>query len=195
MKNDFRGRNGRGESLTISILPTLLVTAMGRSNVGRIQTSDFKRAGDVILRVGMPHTSFTGSEFAEHFSVSDSPVQIDLDANLKLYRLIRDALQEGLLQSIHDISDGGTLCAIAESCFGNDLAAAVTLQNEDEVLFAEGAGGFVVSVSPDKLEELSTLLAAVNFQQVGVVTDSGSLMLNGEAVSVAELKNAWTREL
>ena len=73
MKNDFRGRNGRGEALTISILPTLLVTAMGRSNVGRIQTSDFKQAGDVILRVGMPHTSFTGAEFAEHFSVSDGP--------------------------------------------------------------------------------------------------------------------------
>ena len=34
MKNDFRGRNGRGEALTISILPTLLVTAMGRSKCG-----------------------------------------------------------------------------------------------------------------------------------------------------------------
>ena len=197
MKNDFRGRNGRGEALTISILPTLLVTAMGRSNVSRIQTSDFKRAGDVILRVGMPHTSFTGSEFAEHFSVSDAPVQIDLDANLTLYRLIRDVLQEDLLQSIHDISDGGTLCAIAESCFGNDLSAALTLPDEDEALFAEGAGGFIVSVSPDKLNQLSAKLdaVAITWQQAGMVTDSGSLTLNGEGVPIAELKNAWTREL
>jgi len=197
MKNDFRGRNGRGEPLTISILPTLLVTVMGRSNIGRIQTSDFKRTGDVILRVGMPHTSFTGSEFAEHFSVSAGPVQIDLDANLALYRLIRDVLQSGFLQSIHDISDGGTLCAIAESCFGNDLSVDVTLPDEDEVLFAEGAGGFIVSVSPDQLEELSARLdaVAVTWQQVGAVTDSGSLTLNGEGVMIAELKNAWTREL
>ena len=114
-----------------------------------------------------------------------------------LYRLIRDALQEGLLQSIHDISDGGTLCAIAESCFGNDLSAVVTLPAKDEVLFAEGAGGFIVSVSPDKLEELSAKLdaVAVTWQQVGVATDSGSLTLNGEGVTIAELKNAWTREL
>ena len=145
----------------------------------------------------MPHTSFTGAEFAEHFSVSDGPVQIDLDANLTLYRLIRDALQEGLLQSIHDISDGGTLCAIAESCFGNDVSAALTLSDEDAVLFAEGAGGFIVSVSPDQLDQLSAKLdaVAVTWQQVGVVTDSGSLTLNGEGVPIAELKNAWTREL
>ena len=36
---------------------------------------------------------------------------------------------------------------------------------------------------------------AVTWQQVGVVTDSGSLTLNGEGVPIAELKNAWTREL
>ena len=35
-----------------------------------------------------------------------------------LYRLIRDALQEGLLRSIHDISDGGTLYAIANLVLG-----------------------------------------------------------------------------
>ena len=53
MKNDFRGRNGRGEALTVSILPTLLVTAMGRGSVSRIQTSDFKAVGDIILKVGL----------------------------------------------------------------------------------------------------------------------------------------------
>ena len=90
-----------------------------------------------------------------------------------------------------------TLCAIAESCFGNDVSAALTLSDEDEVLFAEGAGGFIVSVSPDQLDQLSAKLdaVAVTWQQVGVVTDSGSLTLNHEGVPIAELKNAWTREL
>ena len=75
------GRNGRGEALTVSILPTLLVTAMGRGSVSRIQTSDFKAVGDIILKVGLSNPSFTGSEFAQHFVLPKSEsIEIDLDA-------------------------------------------------------------------------------------------------------------------
>ena len=46
MKNDFRGKNGRDEPLRISILPTLLITAMSRGTLQRSQTSSFKNDGD-----------------------------------------------------------------------------------------------------------------------------------------------------
>ena len=198
MKNDFRGRNGRGEALTVSILPTLLVTALGRGNVSRIQTSDFKVVGDVILKLGLPKPSFTGSEFAQHFALSVSEsIEVDLDANLRLYRVVRDLLQTGQIRSIHDISDGGTLCAVAESCFGNSLSATLTLTDDDHTLFAEGAGGFVVSVSSENLQsvKLALSVAAVQYQDIGVVTNSGMLTIGDSKVSTSELKDAWTREL
>ena len=198
MKNDFRGRNGRGEALTVSILPTLLVTAMGRGSVSRIQTSDFKAVGDIILKVGLSNPSFTGSEFAQHFVLPKSEsIEIDLDANLRLYRVIRDLLQNGQIESIHDISDGGTLCAVAESCFGNTLSATLTLADDDRTLFAEGAGGFVVSVSTENLSSVTAALnaAVVQYQDIGVVTNSGLLSIGDEQISIADLKDAWTREL
>ena len=99
---------------------------------------------------------FTGSEFAEHFSVLDGPVKIDWDANLTLYRLILWMLfKKDGCSRFTTSATGVMLCAIAESCFGNDVSVALTLPDEDEVLFAEGAGGFIVSVSPDKLDQLS----------------------------------------
>lgn len=198
MKNDFRGRNGRGEPLSISILPTLLITAMGRGHVEGIQTSAFKQVGDCILRIGLPHVGFIGSEYAEHFRSHQSlPVQIDMETNLRVYRWIRDALMQSWLQSVHDISDGGTLCAVVESCMGNTLSATLTIADDDQTLFAEGAGGFVVSVSP---KDLSTVIGSLKYMnipqlQIGVVTDSGRLEISDVSVSMTELTNAWRREL
>ena len=198
MKNDFHGRNGHGEPLSISILPTLLITAMGRGHVERIQTSAFKQVGDCILRIGLPHAGFIGSEYAEHFRSHQSlPVKIDMESNLRVYRWVRDALAQSWLQSVHDISDGGTLCAVVESCMGNTLSATLTISDDDQTLFAEGAGGFVVSVSPADLSTVIGSLEDMNIphMQLGLVTDTGRLEILNMSVSMTELTNAWRRGL
>ena len=101
------------------------------------------------------------------------------------------------LQSVHDISDGGTLCAVVESCMGNALSATLTIADDDQTLFAEGAGGFVVSVSPKDLSTVIGSLEDLNIpqMQIGVVTDSGRLEISEVSVSMTQLTNAWRREL
>ena len=130
MKNDFRGKNGRGEPLTISILPTLLVTALSRGSLKRSQSSSFKNSGDQIYWIGKREQGLIGSEYAEHFSISDgemSILDVDVKMNLALYRRIKTGLDLGLFHSIHDISDGGVLCALAECCFGNMMGIQIML--------------------------------------------------------------------
>src|SRR5690606_21286423 len=52
MKNDFRGKDGRGTHIDISILPTLLVAATAKGGTGLAMGSDFKKAGDIIYLLG-----------------------------------------------------------------------------------------------------------------------------------------------
>ena len=48
MKNDFRGKNLDGDPLKISILPTLMVTAMAKTKMGATCSSEYKNDGDLI---------------------------------------------------------------------------------------------------------------------------------------------------
>ena len=196
MKNDFRGVNRRGEPLTISILPTLLVTAMGRVSIERIQNTAFKNNGDIILHLGVNKTSFQGSEFAEWFTVSElGDVEICLEENLRLYRLLRRLLQKRVFQSIHDISDGGLLCAVVESCIGNAFSANLCVETDDKTLFAEGAGQFIVSVRSQDMVLIQGMLNGVEWREIGLVTQTGRLEIKDTSVSMSMLKDAWTRRL
>ncbi len=199
MKNDFRGRNGRDEPLTISILPTLLVTAMGKSTIGRSQTSDFKKVGDRILRIGVRGSGLAGSEFSEQFRVVEKDNQVSpvsIERNVILYRQIRDLLEAGLLSSVHDISDGGVLTSIIESCFGNTMAVNVVFSSMDSVtLFNEGPGQFIVSITPENIAEVLSILNETEVDELGDVISSTHSIVNGIAINMTTLHSAWTREL
>ena len=205
MKNDFRGKNGKGEPLTISILPTLLVTAMAKAKLGATQSSGFKAAGDVIYQLGITGHGLRGSEFACHYhldSETDHLNPIDLRANKSLYRIIHQLLQDQLLNSVHDISDGGLICAISESCFGNDLGASLKLDGPLwGSLFGEAPGQFVVSVPADKESLFVKAIGGLAHQRLGTVTESPVLSLvhptlpEDNQIPIATLKSAWTEEL
>ena len=63
-------------------------------------------------------------------------------------------------------------------------------------LFAEGAGGFVVSVSTKNLSSVTAALnAAVVQYQILVLSPMSLLSIGDEQISIADLKDAWTREL
>ncbi len=180
MKNDFRGVNGGGEPMVISILPTLLVTAMAKSSVQATQTSDFKLAGDLIYLIGKDALGLSGSEYAEHFVIdaSQSAVPpVDMEMNHRLYKKMFEGHQRQLFASVHDISDGGLVCALIESCFGNGLGCRVEIEPTDQALFSEGTGRFVVSISPNNHQDFLRLFAELPHQYLGAVTEETTLTL------------------
>lgn len=198
MKNDFRGRNGKGEPLTISILPTLLVTALSKGSLRRSQSSAFKNAGDVIYWVGLKHGGLKGSEYGEFFHLNEAEdyvSPIDLNANLLLYRKIRKALVQRIISSIHDISDGGLLCAIAESCFGELLGANIQIPHlSHQTCFAEGTGQFVISVPRAKILEFECLFQQIDCTYLGEVSAAAVLNINNIInEKLPDLLRAWTR--
>jgi len=134
MKNDFRGKRRSGEPVTISVVPTLLVTAVGRvADTRHARTSDFKGAGDAIYLLRAARPGLLGSELADAeasvlhlrgFSPGSQPGFPDWERARKLYSWLggTHGKMQPKLRSVHDLSDGGLLVASAGewvpiSCF------------------------------------------------------------------------------
>jgi phosphoribosylformylglycinamidine synthase subunit PurSL len=180
MKNDFKGKNKKGEELKISILPTLLVTAVARTPVSKITTSEFKNDKDFIYLLGHENKSFIGSELNNIFELKDlsGAGEINLKKNYRLYKLIHQTLGKGIINSLHDLSDGGLMVAIAESCLGGNLGADISLEENNLLtLFGEGAGQILASVNPLHVETFEKVLSECDPVILGQVSNSKRLQV------------------
>ena len=202
MKNDFRGKNHKGEELTISILPTLLVTAMAKSKITATVTSDFKNEGDLVYLLGVPGSGLAGSEFAELYRVEvETLPSVNPDLNKKMYKNNYNACQLGLINSCHDLSDGGLATAVAESSIGARLGVKLDIKGENDridYLFNEAPGRFLVSVKAENRDAFEKQFSDVSFKHIGVVSSSDQVevTMDGEKVltaSMDKMLSAWKR--
>ncbi|HXV05518.1 MAG TPA: phosphoribosylformylglycinamidine synthase subunit PurL, partial [Solirubrobacterales bacterium] len=102
------------------IYPTPVVGMVGElPEPARTAGSAFARAGDAIALVGPFSPSLAGSELAKLRGELDMGLpQPDVAAVAAACAAVRDAVRAGKLSSVHDISDGGLACALAESAIG-----------------------------------------------------------------------------
>lgn len=198
MKNDFKGKDRRGDTIAVSVLPTLLVTAMARSDIGLSPGTDFKTADDLIYLLGPSGAcGLGGSELSYVFSgvVGSAPV-IDLAANIALYRAFYRALHAGLIRSAHDLSEGGLVVAAAEMAIAGRMGAVLDIPPGGDMLdagFNEAPGRLLVCVSPDRQGAFERHFAGMSFARLGRVTDNGRFSFSGVHVDVEALATAWKK--
>ncbi len=218
MKNDFRGKRG-GQPVTISVPPTLLMTAVGKvSDVSFARTSDFKGAGDAIYILGGTALGLAGSElltFERNFPNEEKVGEPNWEEALKTYSWIGGASGKAhtRLRSLHDVSEGGFLVAVAEGLIARGLGATLTLPQDAEpweFSFGEGFHTFVTScVEADaSVLELEWSQLGIPFCRVGTVTLQEKLEVNWGrpnpftqktgsphqwSVSVNQLRHIWQK--
>lgn len=100
----------------------------------------------------------------------------DLDYELKIQQLVTQAIQANLLQSAHDISEGGLITAIAESTFGHQLGVDLASDLSVADFFSESQSRFIVSVPQEKQAEFEQLVGK-EAQQLGKVVDDNHLFV------------------
>ncbi|MBD2714164.1 hypothetical protein KBK19_03850 [Microvirga sp. STR05] len=196
MKNDFKA-----DGVKISVPPTVLYSMTAKvEDVRRTITSDFKQADDVVYLLGETYDELGGSEFYQLFGELGANVpQVRFEQAKALYQLVGEANDQNLIQSCHDLSDGGLAVALAEATFGYGFGAEVELPEGLPVhvqLFSESHSRFVATVAPEDV---------VAFEQhfggratlLGRVTQDGQLTVRygGQPVisaSTAALRHEWT---
>ncbi|RNB57874.1 phosphoribosylformylglycinamidine synthase subunit PurL [Brevibacillus gelatini] len=186
-----------------AIYPTPTVGMVGLiTDVDHITTQDFKNEGDAIILLGETFAELGGSEYQKLAtgSISGRPPQIDLNKEAAVQKLVLTAIRKGLVNSAHDLSEGGLGVALAESCFGKGIGAKVELSSElrsDVLLFSESQSRILLSASPEQAEAILALAGehGVPAEKIGTIGgDRLVVNVNGtEAInaSIQEVKAAW----
>ncbi|MGZ4429202.1 MAG: phosphoribosylformylglycinamidine synthase subunit PurL, partial [Nocardioidaceae bacterium] len=196
--------NQTGET---AILPTPVVAVLGViDDVTRRTPSGFVAKGQQIYLLGTTRDELSGSEWAQvlHGHLGGLPPAVDLAAERELADILVNVSRDGLVDSAHDLSEGGLAQALVESCLRNGIGARVWLPDDlDPVvaLFAESAGRAIVAVPRSEEVRFTDMCAARGFPhaRIGVTDGTGDdAVLDVQdrfAVSLSELRAAWTATL
>jgi phosphoribosylformylglycinamidine synthase len=164
-------------------------------------TLHFKQAGDLIYLIGKPENDLASSEYLYSYcGVKASPAPaFDLETEYYLQQAVGAVIKAKLVQSAHDISDGGLWTALTESAIHGKLGYDLQLPANssirlDAYLFGESQSRVIVSVNPAKVAAFEALLKAHNtpFTRLGSVRADGQLNINGTTVlTVSEARELY----
>ena len=113
---------------------------------------------------------------------------------------ITDCINNKLLESCHDISDGGIAVALSEMTFENNIGCSVTIPGTlsiEKLLFSE-TGGFIIEVENSKTENVNEIFNNhnINLLLIGETSKDQKLIINDEInIQVEEIKSLWTNGL
>jgi phosphoribosylformylglycinamidine synthase len=213
LNNEFSYEKN-GEKSTISIPPSLLITALGQvDHIEQCVTMDLKQAESVLLLVGKTHEEMGGSHFNLITGGRNGRVpKVDLKSAGRLFAALHQAILQGLVRSCHDLSEGGLAVALAEMAFAGGLGATVDLAAIDAAeelpdavsLFSESNTRFLIEVAEKDVAKVQQLFVQGALQEplrLGTVTLEERLTITGQQgsllidESLADLKAAWLAPL
>lgn len=186
------------ESNGVAIYPTPVIGMVGLvEDVDHITTQSFKQAGDIIYLLGETKPEFGGSELQKMVDgeITGKAPALDLAEEKKRQEELLAAIKAGLVQSAHDVAEGGLSVALAESMTSGTVGANVTVTGEvTPALFAESQSRFVVTVPAEKTAQFEAIVSAT---KIGEVTDTAVLTIADQQQRVIleatqdEIVTAW----
>jgi phosphoribosylformylglycinamidine synthase len=165
-------------------------------------TLDFKNEGDIIYLVGENHNDISSSEYLySYHKVKNSPAPyFNLDEEYNVHQAVKAIIKKKIIQSAHDVSDGGLFIALAESALPHGLGFEVQFDKnirKDAFLFGEGQGRVVVSLRKEDEVKLVDELKnhAVKFSKLGFVKGRELRVDDEVLISIAEAKELYENSL
>ena len=163
---------------TEPVHPTPTIGMLGiLDNINKRMTLDFKAEGHQIYMVGTPCNELNSSEYLRIVHKTDlSPVpSFNLEEEFVIQQSIKKIIDESLVSSVHDISEGGLFVTLMESAMPNNLGFRIDTDSnfrKDAYLFGESQSRIVLSVTTDKEDALVNYLNShnVSFSKLGEVT-------------------------
>jgi phosphoribosylformylglycinamidine synthase II len=174
--------NGKHEA----VYPTPVIGMIGLVDKKLLTTLDFKKSGQTIYLLGKMVDDINCSEYLYNYKgVKLSPTPyFNLDEEFKLHHALRGLINEGLIASAHDVSDGGLFVTLLESAMVNGLGFDILSDCEmrlDSFLFGEGQGRVVITINDEREKEFIDIikLTGVPCCTLGNVT-SGKILVDDE---------------
>ena len=210
LNNEFSYEDETGERQTISIPPSLLISAMGQiADVSLAITMDAKHAGNVVWLVGETKNELGGSHLALVRELEGGEVpKVDFSRAKATFQAIHQAISKRLIRSCHDLSEGGLAVAATEMAMAGGLGMKLDANemagelSSTQALFSESNTRFLVESTPEAAEQFEQLVeqAGVPVFRLGTIEADNQISIarNGESilkVDLSDAKSAWTAPL
>jgi phosphoribosylformylglycinamidine synthase II len=162
-----------------SVFPTPTIGMLGiMEDVENIMTSDFKQPGDLIYLIGESVNDIASSQYlASWHKILKAPApHFDIDQEYEVQQAIKGLIKHRVIESAHDVADGGLYIALLESSMPNGLGFDIETDSDirkDAFLFGEAQGRVVVTVAPEEQERFIEFMATseVEFSLLGTVNN------------------------
>jgi phosphoribosylformylglycinamidine synthase len=181
-----------------AVYPTPTIGMVGLlDDVNDKMTMNFKNEDDVIFLIGKSTGDINSSEYLQKVQgVEYSPApEFDLDTEFKMQQKLASLIKEGLVESAHDVSEGGLFITLLESAFKNNLGFDVVASDykirKDGFWFGEAQSRVVVSVKKEKLSAFKKAIGTHPYEELGVVTASSIEVDGQEWGQIADWKQEY----
>jgi len=193
-----------GERHKVSGLPTMQFTATGIvADVLKSQTLEAKSSGDLVYVLGITRNELGGSAYYDLFGYIGlnvpkvdgfaDPNELEPEKSkslLSLYKAVERAISSGLVASCHGIYRGGLGVHAAMTAIGGRFGLTIELGKtpvladesvrDDQVLFSESCGRFLVTVPKGCAREFEGIFDGLPYGLVGEVTENPELVIFGK---------------
>jgi len=187
------------------ILPTPVIGVLGViDDVTRRTAHAFNADGAQIYLLGDTRDEFGGSEWMDvaHGFLGGTPPAVDLERERLLADVLITSARDGLIESAHDLADGGLAATLVESCLHGRVGARVAVPDGIDpfvFLFAESAGRAIVTVARSDEARFTEACTAreLPHTRIGVVDVlSADLEVQDQFTApLVELRAAWSAPL
>ena len=165
-------------------------------------TLDFKNEGDLIYLVGESKNDISSSEYLySYHKINNTPAPFfDLETEHLIQASITKLIKLKLINSAHDVSDGGLFINLLESSMVNNLGFEINSDvsiRKDAFLFGESQSRVVVSISEHQLHSLEAELnkQGVKYSKLGQVKGKNIVIDSENFGTIIEFKEGFETSL
>jgi len=194
------------QSRDYAVYPTPVIGMLGLlEDISKMMTSYFVEEENNIYVLGINRGEIGGSEYlgTVHNLVKGDAPEIFLDDEINLHKTLLELINLGLINSAHDISEGGLAVALAECCIINrnkPIGCNINYDYEfrkDFDLFSESQSRIIISSNQKHANKINEISKNNNIKisKIGI-TGGSTININKEIkLSIDELKDAYYMKL
>ena len=189
------------ESKSGAIPPSPILSCLGRfKDVNKAVPGHFQKLDSVVLMIGERKNELGGSVYYSLYDEMGANVpKPNLEEVKNQIFALTDCIDDGLVLSCHDISDGGVASTLAEMTFGNDIGCDINIDSNllNEKLLWSETGGFILEISLENVDGIKTIFSHVELDVYEIGKTVGNLIQinNVVGLTVNKAKEAWTNGL
>ena len=186
----YNETNGRG------IMPTPAIGGVGvLHDLSKAVSSAFTETGLLVYVIGETHGALGCSLYARDVLEIDTnvaPPPVDLERERLHGTFVRAQIAGGSANCVHDVSDGGLLCALAEMCLPQKIGCSVNIEGDHGFWFGEDQGRYLVCLAPDAKAGFEKAAAdtGVRLTQIGTTGGTELTIAGAMTISLEEIARA-----